>query len=80
MKKLLQILLVVAMAITLFGCGGGGGDKPSGEKSAKEKAKEAGKITVAYVVNGTLGDKSFFDSGNEGIQNINKDFGDKVSS
>ena len=78
MKKLLQILLVVAMAITLFGCGGGGGDKPSGEKSAKEKAKEAGKITVAYVVNGTLGDKSFLDSGNEGIQNINKDFGDKV--
>jgi basic membrane protein A len=79
MKKLLQILLVAAMAITLFGCaGGGGGNTPSGEKSAKEQAQEAGKITVAYVVNGTLGDKSFFDSGNEGIQKINKDFGDKV--
>jgi len=77
MKKLLTVLLVVLMAITMFGCQGGE-KKPEPEKSDFEKAKEAGKKTIAYVVNGTLGDKSFFDSGNEGIQWINRDFGDKV--
>ncbi len=75
MKKLLSVLLALLLVFMATGCQGG---NEGGEKSAREKAKEAGKITVAYVVNGTLGDKSFFDSGNEGIQKINKDFGDKV--
>ena len=69
MKKLLIALLALLLVFTATACK---------EKSPREKAKEAGKITVAYVVNGTLGDKSFFDSGNEGIQWINRDFGDKV--
>jgi basic membrane protein A len=76
MKKLLAVLLAGLLAFTMFGCGGSGDN--GGEKSEKEKAQEAGKLTVAYVVNGTLGDKSFFDSGNEGIQWMNRDYGDKV--
>ena len=75
MKKLLVVLLALLLVFTATACQNGG---EGGEKSAREKAKEAGKQTVAYVVNGTLGDKSFFDSGNEGIQWINRDFGDKV--
>jgi basic membrane protein A len=69
--KILVVLLALLLVFTATACA---------EKSEKDKAKEAGKITVAYVVNGTLGDKSFFDSGNEGIQWINRDFGDKVEA
>jgi len=70
MKKFLTVLLVVLMTLCLAGC--------KEEKSKMELAKEAGKITIANVVNGTLGDKSFFDSGEEGVKAINQDFGDKV--
>ncbi|HQD62609.1 MAG TPA: BMP family ABC transporter substrate-binding protein, partial [Defluviitoga sp.] len=30
---------------------------------------------VAYVINGSLGDQSFYDSGYEGIKNLEKDYG-----
>ncbi|HQB32779.1 MAG TPA: BMP family ABC transporter substrate-binding protein [Erysipelotrichaceae bacterium] len=75
MKKILTVLLVVLMTLTMFGCEGEEGPT---EKSKKQLAEEAGKITIANVVNGTLGDKSFFDSGEEGVKKINADFGDKV--
>ncbi|NLZ75976.1 MAG: BMP family ABC transporter substrate-binding protein [Erysipelotrichia bacterium] len=75
MKKILTVLLVALMTITMFGCGP---EEIPTEKSKKQLAEEAGKITIANVVNGTLGDKSFFDSGEEGVKKINADFGDKV--
>lgn len=77
MKKLLTVLLVCLMAVTLFGCGGGG-DKPAPTKTPFEQAKADGKLTIAFVVNGNLGDKSFFDSGDQGIQRINAELGDKA--
>jgi len=77
MKKLLAVLLAILMVFSLAACGSKEDPTPA-EKSKKEQAQEAGKITIANVVNGTLGDKSFFDSGEEGIQMINRDFGDKV--
>ena len=73
-EKILTILLVALMAVTMFGCG----PEEEPEKSKRQIAEEAGKITIANVVNGTLGDKSFFDSGEEGIVKINADFGDRV--
>ncbi|MDO4500936.1 MAG: BMP family ABC transporter substrate-binding protein [Erysipelotrichaceae bacterium] len=82
MKKLLTVLLAVFMVFALAACGGktedGGNTGGGSEKSAMELAKEAGKITIANVVNGTLGDKSFFDSGEEAMQWINRDYGDKA--
>lgn len=70
MKKLLTLLLACLMMISLFGCGSNDGD---GEEDSKD-----GKITLVYIINGTLGDKSFFDSGKEGLDMITKDFGDQV--
>ena len=80
MKKLLTVLLAVLMVLTLAGCGAKeeATDAPAGEQSKMEAAKAAGKITIANVVNGTLGDKSFFDSGEQAMQWINRDFGDKA--
>ena len=78
MKKLLTVLLAVLMVLTLAGCGAKEETAAPTEQSPMEAAKAAGKITIANVVNGTLGDKSFFDSGEEAMQWINRDFGDKA--
>ena len=71
MKKLLTILLACFMIFALVGC-----NKQGGEDEPVEEAK----LKIAYCINGTTGDKSFFDSGTEGMQWINRDFGDKVEA
>ena len=71
MKKLLTILLACFMVFALVGCQKGGEPEP-------EPADE--KLTIAYCINGTRGDKSFFDSGSEGMEWIERDFGDKVET
>ena len=80
MKKYLSVLLAALMILTLMvGCGGGnggsstppadsnspapGGDAPDGPKVWK----------VANVVNGNLGDKSFFDSCEAGLKKLQDD-------
>ena len=55
MKKLIAVLMVLVMVLSFAGC-------------AQETVDEsADKIRLVYIVNGTLGDKSFFDSGKEGL-------------
>ena len=75
MKKFLSILLVLLLAVGLVACGskpsGGGEDEPTPEPTDD-------RIRLVYIINGTLGDKSFFDSGKEGLDWIDRDFGDKV--
>lgn len=68
MKKLLTLLLACLMTVTLFGCNNDGNTDDENND----------KIKVVYIINGTLGDKSFFDSGKEGLDMITADFGDKV--
>lgn len=70
MKKFASILLVAAMALSLVACGGGdsstagGSSAAAGGSSAAAGGESKGKI--AYVV-GNLGDKSFSDSGEAGM-------------
>ena len=71
MKKLLTILLACFMVFALVGCSNGGGD---------DEPVEDSKLKIAYCINGTRGDKSFFDSGSEGMSWIERDFGDKVET
>jgi basic membrane protein A len=78
MKKFLSILLVLLLAVGLVACGGKK-EEPAPEPTP-EPEQPAEKIKVAYCINGTTGDKSFFDSGTEGMQWINRDFGDKVEA
>ena len=72
MKKILAILLCIAMvaAIALTGCGGGGSgsNSGSGSDSASETKKNAGNI--ATLLSTALGDKSFDDSCWKGLQEI----------
>ena len=62
MKKILAILLALLMVFTLAGCGS---SEPATTDGGEAAPAEDDKITIAYCINGTLGDKSFFDSGNE---------------
>lgn len=67
MKKLIAVLMVLAMVLAFAGCA----KEPAAEEAAGDK------IRLVYIVNGTLGDKSFFDSGKEGLDMINEQYGDK---
>ena len=60
MKKVMAMALVFALALGLFaGCG----QNPGGEKPANE-------MTVALVVAGSFGDRSFYDSSKEGCDRL----------
>ena len=68
MKKLVSILMTAAMSLSLAACGGsssGTDTSSSGSSAASDSGESKGKI--AYIV-GALGDKSFSDSGEAGMQ------------
>lgn len=71
MKKILVALLSIAM---LAGCGSStSSSTTTSSTSDTETTSEetTGKVyNVAYVVNGNLGDKSFFDSAEEGLEEL----------
>ncbi len=61
MKKLVSLALVALMAAALFaGCSGG--------------AKDDGKVRVAVVIAGGLGDRSFYDSAKSGLDKLLLDY------
>ncbi len=71
MKRKLIVLALVALfafsAIVLPGCG-----QKTSDNNNNQQQKN---LKVVLYLNGTLGDKSFFDSANRGMQMIEKDFG-----
>ena len=74
MKKAISLLLVVMMIFSLAACAQkpaeNAGEEPNGETQEPYKA--------ALLLNGTLGDKSFFDSANEGLQKLKDELGEDV--
>lgn len=66
MKKFLAVMLSLAMALSMAGCG-------SKESASGGAAGEPYK--VALVIAGTLGDKSFYDSANEGLTKLKDELG-----
>jgi len=71
MKKVVTVFLLFAFLISssLF-AGGQQGGEPMEEKDDVLK--------VVLILNGTLGDKSFFDSADNGLKLIKQKYGDKV--
>lgn len=70
MKKLFALALAMAMALSLAACGGGS-QPPAGSGSGSAPAEEGGKVyAVCNLVNGNLGDKSFFDSAQAGLKQL----------
>ena len=69
MKNLLKAAMVALLLTPLVGCGPKGSEK-QGSNATETHGKT---YNVAYLVNGNLGDKSFFDSAAAGLQTLEKD-------
>lgn len=85
MKKLISLLLIAAMTMSLVACGGGSsdGDKSQGDNAGTEAGAEgageaADTYKAAFLINGNLGDKSFYDSANEGLTRLRDELGADV--
>lgn len=64
MKKLLSLLLASVMTVGLLAGCGGGSDTPADDTATDKVYK------VCNLVNGNLGDKSFFDSAQAGLEKL----------
>lgn len=79
MKKLLALALAVGLAaFALSGCAGGGTESGSSQTAGIGQPGEKTKIVL--LINGTLGDKSFFDSAQNGMKLIEEKYGDRVET
>ncbi len=71
MKKILSLLLVVVMIFSMTACAQKPAETPDGETPAVDGKQ----YKAALLLNGTLGDKSFFDSANSGLQKLKDELG-----
>ncbi|MCG8481727.1 MAG: BMP family ABC transporter substrate-binding protein, partial [Clostridia bacterium] len=70
------IVITIFMLVFSFGLTGcGGNDTPDPEGNTGEGAEA---LKIALLINGTLGDKSFFDSADNGLKMIQEKYGDEV--
>ena len=68
MKKFVLFLLVAILAVSMVGCGQTPAEP---EVPAEQPVEPAGKVyNVVNLVNGNLGDKSFFDAAESGLKEL----------
>lgn len=72
-KRIVSVLLVMAMCVSMSTCGSKGAEKKSDGSASGQK-----KVAVVYA--GNLGDKSYNDSCNEGAKKAEKELGVKVKT
>lgn len=65
MKKILSGFILLLISFVLVACGGGSEDTVDGPR-------------IAVLINGNLGDKSFFDSANRGMDEVISEYGYSV--
>ena len=73
MKKFLALALALTMSLSLVACGKKETPNVSTPGSTSTSTPDKKVYNVAYVVNGNLGDKSFFDSAEAGLQTLKAD-------
>lgn len=92
MKKVLAMLLASAMVVSMTACGGNDNtntQEPAAEDSTEAPAEgedasddaaapSSDTYRAALLLNGTLGDKSFYDSANEGLTRLRDELGADV--
>jgi basic membrane protein A and related proteins len=77
-KKVKFKLLAVILASLMILAACGGNEASNG--NTKDKGDSADKLSLAYYVNGTLGDKSFFDSVKRGVDKASTELGYEVKT
>lgn len=76
MKKFRNVVATLLLVtLVICGCVGCSG---SSDSSSDSTESSGGSLSVAYVCNGTLGDKSFFDSAAEGMYKMEEELGVEV--
>jgi len=87
MKKIITLLLVLVMVVSIAGCGAKNDNTASNDnattnnnaitndnaKTDENTSTDSEKLKVIVLMNGTLGDKSFYDSAASGVELINKE-------
>ena len=73
MKKFAALLLALVMVLSLAACGNQNTPAGSGSNTGSTSGDEAKVYNVVYLVNGNLGDKSFFDSAEAGLAQLKAD-------
>jgi len=77
MKKTLSVLMTVLLILSMGLISCSKKEAPAAAAPAAEVKAEP--LKVVLILNGVLGDKSFFDSADNGMKMIAKKYGDKVS-
>jgi len=76
MKRRVSILFILMLVLVLTVAGCGQGVPAADEDDAAEGAEDVAEITkVGLVVAGGLGDRSFYDSANEGVEQAEEELG-----
>ncbi len=75
LKKIMALFLAATMTLSLVACGGGSSEETTDNTQTEstettEGGDEAKVYNVCNLVNGNLGDKSFFDSAYEGLSSL----------
>ncbi|MCX4909202.1 BMP family protein [Streptomyces sp. NBC_00878] len=68
MNKIRILGAVAAFSLALAGCG-------ASTASDSDQSGKSGKLRIKFVINGNLGDRSFFDSAYAGLERTEKDLG-----
>lgn len=74
MKRTISLLLVLMMVVMMFaGCGGNSAKETQAPQAGNEASGDG--MKVIYLVNGSLGDKGFFDSAASGVNQMAAELG-----
>lgn len=77
MKKVLAILMAACLILLVFaGCG----TDDANTDPSNDTGASGDPVKIVLLINGTLGDKSFFDSAKNGMDLIKEKYGDRVET
>lgn len=77
MRKIIVFAVILSLMFIFGLTGCGKNSEVSKEQTTVADSKEK-PLKIVLLINGTLGDKSFFDSANHGMELIKQEYGDKV--
>lgn len=75
MKKNVLFLLLTVVMVLVTACGGNSGNQAATGDNSSNASNQGDKLKVILLIPGTLGDKSFFDAANNGLNKVKEELG-----